>query len=145
MCCPSCGKEISDKSCFCMHCGCKIASATSSGFIEYEHYDFDVDAEKGKHFGSINVLANPVNQQVLSEENARLHFWNENRDELTEIFRGLKDEGWEPITEIGPGCLKIFKLERKKKSGPLDTFFGRFAPQWQLVGFYVKFRRPKTT
>jgi hypothetical protein len=143
--CPSCEKEIGDKSRFCMYCGCKIEPSTSSGFIQYEHYDFDVDAEKGKHFGSISVFANLVNEQVMAEENARLHFWSKNKDELGEIFQGLRDEGWEPITEIGPGCLKIFKLERKKKSGPSDTFFGHFTPQWQLVGFYVKFRRPKIT
>ena len=128
--CPSCGKEIPDKSAFCLHCG-KPTSSTDNSKIKYEYHDvvanFLESDMKDKFW---------VPTETYTAVAARLYFWQALQAVIMEhIQTQWLDEGWQPVTEIGPGMIKI------------DTrpaaFFGNPPNRHVCVGTFLKLRRPK--
>lgn len=125
--CPSCGKEIPDKSQFCSHCGSPIVitPTPSNAHIEWEHIHFSWTWDRGKG-GSYPLSSG------RSEPLGRAQFWGDNQGRILPDLQRYLDKGWQPITEVGPNAF-IFR----KHSGN---------PDWLEVAAYrVKLRRQRTS
>jgi len=80
----------------------------------YEYFDFI------KHFsGGIAYL------NEYTEDAARTKFWNESQSWILFQIREYMDQGWEPITQVGPGAIKL---------GYKKTYF-----DWDFFGWFAYF------
>jgi DNA-directed RNA polymerase subunit RPC12/RpoP len=144
--CPRCGKEIANDSNFCKYCGNKVSTSvldTMPERFEYEYYVFESSSDDGRCFDDVKAYgAAELNRDGLREAEARLHFWQKWQTELLPTFQELIDKGWQPATEISPGCLKVRHSSQRKRSIPENMLPIGY---WELIGAYVKFRRPKTS
>jgi hypothetical protein len=84
----------------------------------YEYYDYVA------HFSGGEAYLNEY-----TEMGARIKFWQESQSWIMVEIRKLMDQGWEPLTEIGPGGMT---LSYKKKYFDWD-FFGWVI--YLLIGF----------
>jgi len=118
--CPSCGKEIPDKSAFCLLCGepIKVASVTTKKTTEWVYIYYTRIWNKGIRY----------NLDLIPERLVRLDIWSKIQDViLPEIQTLCIDTGMEPVTEIGPSAF----------------IFQQIGNQLNLVAFRVRFRRQK--
>lgn len=148
--CPSCGKETPDGSAFCLHCGKSVsAPASSQAITSWEYQDYTLTWNPGE--------TGWVSAEAYSEPSARLYFWQNIQPMVMQELQPLLDEGWQPITEIGPACVQL----RYYKSlegiscawviiGALFTWgvsllFLPFQKSWKfnMTGFQLQLRRPK--
>ena len=127
-----------------MYCGYKVQTTGKKidKPVRYEYYEFDFTVEDGEFLDLVRAYADlEFNRDGLTKAQARVHFWQEHQSEIMPVFQELMDEGWEPITKIGPECVKLIDASKRKKQGLISGLFNTFMPSWGLVGFYVKFRR----
>jgi protein associated with RNAse G/E len=124
--CPSCGKEIPDASAFCLHCGKPLSLPEKK--IEYEYHDLVIDVSDTK-----NKMW--VATDTYTTVAARLHFWQSLQATILTGIQDYLDNGWQPMTEVGPGMMNI-----KHESA---AFFGNPPDRYVCVGFTLKLRRPK--
>jgi len=154
--CSSCGKELPQNSLFCPNCGqplnpqAILRPASSSSGIEWEYRDFTVTWTKGD--------MGWVNAEYYPEPSARMYYWQNIQGHIMPQLQLLLDEGWQPITEIGPACIQLRYYRSLEGANWIQiaamvvTSFGLmlfllpFMGSWkfQLVGFYVQLRRPKS-
>jgi hypothetical protein len=93
--------------------------------------------------------------EKYNEPEARLYYWQNYQSYIFTDLQKLLDEGWQPITEIGPSCIQLRSF---KSQDSLDLFqvlliigtlgipfFFGWTRSWkyELIGFQVKLRRPK--
>lgn len=128
--CPTCGKQISDNSRFCLHCGNPITQVTKQDEIdtpvnwEYRWFSWEYKEGQGGHYdlhGAYGV--------TWTEQSARLFFWNNMQASVLPAFQKELDEGWQPLSEIGPSAVLFQKH---------DTWL-------ELAGVKVKLRKHRTT
>jgi hypothetical protein len=111
---------------------------------EYEYYSYEDYASEDRYFDEVKAYgAAEINRDGLTEAEARLHFWQKHQSVLLPNFQVYIDDGWEPITELGPACLKLRPSSQRKKKGLLANLLEGLTQYWELVGIYVRFRRTK--
>lgn len=128
--CPSCGKEIPDKSAFCLHCGKPTTSSKEK--IEFEYCDYKIDMTKSSKSKEMWVPA-----ETYTTVAARLHFWQAVQEVVMEKLQEYFDNGWQPVTEVGAAMIQI-----DYQSG---NFFGNRPDRHLFTGISLKLRRPKKT
>ncbi len=123
--CPSCGKEIPDKSAFCLHCGKPInfTTAPTNVVTEWEYKDYEGFENYLKSIGTAGAN--------LSYSDIVQHTWSEIRPLVFNDIQAWLDDGWEPLTPIGSDSMKV-----ETQSGGL---FGGM--NIYLTGVTIKMRR----
>ncbi|MBI5666824.1 MAG: hypothetical protein HZC41_02355 [Chloroflexi bacterium] len=53
---------------------------------------------------------------LVTEYEARVYFWNSTQVRLLKELQNEIEDGWKPITEVGPAAFKV-RYERKAKRG----------------------------
>ncbi len=149
--CPYCGTQIPDDASFCSKCG-KPQSVTRptsekqvARQIEWEYWTWKAGVPTGMHIGSISKESRDRSGRV-PEPYVRLQFWQQIQSRVLPVIQKLSDDGWEPITEIGPSAIVI--ENSKVKEGNLGDFFKELAlvlidPGWKCYGVKIEFRRQK--
>jgi hypothetical protein len=152
--CPSCGKQIPDASAFCSHCGkptnlqASPSPVSPSALVEWEYRDFTITWNQGE--------AGWVAADHYPEPAARLYYWQNIQSSVMPQLQQLLDEGWQPVTEIGPACIQLRHYKSLEGAnwtwsiiGALFTWglsllFMLFSGTWkfQMIGFHVQLRRP---
>src|SRR4051812_31776610 len=99
MVCPNCGKVIFEDSKFCRYCGHQVdqgeAAVTQTKpatSFKWETKDFVHTYPQGWMW-----FQNPN-----TDSQARFEFWQNSQQDILRELRKWKDEGWEPIGEVGP-------------------------------------------
>ncbi len=74
----------------------------------------------------------------------RLEWWSQLRPEILAALQGLREDGWEPVADIGPDCLVI---EEKRKTdfwvrGPAIFNANTYL---YLQEVRIQLRRPRVT
>lgn len=153
--CPSCGKQIPDASEICSHCGKPISLRAPSSAIstpaavEWEYRDFTITWNKGQ--------TGWVAAEHYPEPAARMYYWQNIQSSVMPDLQILLDEGWQPVTEIGPACIQLRHYKSLEGtswlmiiawivfSWGLAIFLLPFLGSWkfQMIGFHVQLRRPK--
>jgi len=148
--CPSCGKQIPDNSAFCSHCGKPTTpSPPLQPVTEWEYKDFSLSWPPG--------TTGWISAHHYTEPAARLDYWHNYQSAIMPELQPLLDDGWQPLTEIGPACIQLryYKsLEGQSwfwlglgviASGGLLLLVLPFMRTWkyQMVGFQLRLRRPK--
>lgn len=127
--CPNCGKEIPDKSQFCLHCGKSTTMVSGSEKpsvpTEWEYSCFFLEWEKGE--GGKYPLGVGRNEQL-----AQVFFWNNAQIHILPALQKELDKGWQAVSEVGPAGFHL--LSRGGNPGWLEVRV-----------FRVKLRRPRTT
>lgn len=122
--CPSCGKEIPDKSTFCLHCGKAITTVTkptrTANEWEYVYFSWDWKVGEGGRY--------PISGGH-SEQAVRLRNWGEDQSKILPSLQEYLDEGWEAVSEVGP----------------MAYVFRRYKDYLSVAAFRVKLRRPRTS
>jgi len=103
--CPSCGKETPENSKFCLHCGAPTNSVEKSsigpsGSIQWEYKDYIMDPPPDPE-----AIATP---DMLST--ARVQWWSEVRPLVMEQLQKWYEDGWQPVSSIGPDCIEIDQI-----------------------------------
>jgi len=113
---------------------------------EYEYFDFEWRAERGETFGRVTAKRgfNQNAGEALTESYARLHFWQGFQVQILEQLQSFLDDGWQPVTEVGPGCIEIVTSDQWDPEVNMRSFLRSFSPQWFFVGLHIKLRRPKS-
>jgi hypothetical protein len=128
--CTNCGKEISGDSRFCKYCG-KASNKSKDAVSRWEYRDYvkvwpENDrpwSKGGKYAGYDKYLE---------------YFWREYQSVILTELSQLFDVGWQPVTEIGPACLKI----GKRKRGFIGSIFGNdLSVEYELFEARVKLKR----
>jgi hypothetical protein len=113
--CPSCGKQTPENSTFCLHCGTRIASPRVVPTparqipIEWEYQDFVYRWSPGQ------IWVN-VGRQGYTMPAARAWFWQEYQRQIMSDLQKWLDEGWEPISEVGPSSIEVRTFQSIKTS-----------------------------
>jgi len=107
---------------------------------EWEYFTWEKITPKGE-YADIEIH-NPY--QHSSEATAAQTFWQKHQAMFRRQIQPYLDQGWEPITEIGPGCL-IVKASSEHSKGFLQSLVNMSAVgyNWWLVGYHIEFRRRK--
>ncbi len=144
--CPSCGKSIAEESVFCMHCGKPISTLSGQRPVppQWEYYEFHLTWEKTYW----------IRCSKSSEAEARLDYWQSYQSVIMEKLQEYLDQGWQPLTEIGPAAIQLITKKTVVKTDLVRSVLG--APftygisllmmrDWFffMTGFYIKLRRPK--
>lgn len=131
--CPSCGNSIPDESTYCLHCGKQTnfqqkgdntQAVAQQTITEWEYDQYVRTYGKGKFgilWSSIAIAAN---------------YWQSDQINIMVDIRKWIDEGWEPITAIGPEAYII-----KESRGFYQRYIGLDKDVY--AEFRVKFRRQK--
>lgn len=130
--CPACGKQIPDGSRFCFLCGAAVPTAVSQPSAppapsaptewEYSYYVQCWELGKGGKY---------YTGGGHTEVQARHYFWGGQQKWINPEIQEYLDNGWEPITEIGPNGF-TFRYRTLNN----DAWY-------EMRDFRVKFRRPK--
>ena len=123
--CPECGKQISDKSDKCIHCGCPINSQNSSLYIiNGKSYDFskvllDIDDDKISHAACVREISDICNIPIYD---ANQIYSSIKDDKLTKEF--ICNAKSEPTTPKCPTCgsTDIQKISATAKVAGAVTF-----------------------
>jgi len=110
--CQFCGKQIADNSVYCQYCGKSLKlegpSPLATEWVSRDFiFSFPVDAT----WCRIGVGA-------YTEAGAKLEFWQEFQQAIRVELQKWVDEGWEPISEIGPAGINITYLRKKDRARP---------------------------
>jgi hypothetical protein len=153
--CPSCGKQIPDASAFCLHCGkstnlpAPSSAVSPSTVVEWEYRDFTITWRQGES-GWVAADSYP-------EPAARLYYWQNIQSYVMPELQKLLDEGWQPVTEIGPACIQLRHYKSLEGANWIGIGIGIIASwgllllllpfmgswKFQMIGFHVQLRRPK--
>jgi hypothetical protein len=136
--CPSCGKQISDNSRFCSHCGTSIAENKENEIpakLEYQWFSWEWKSGQGGRYD----LGVGKNEQL-----ARLFFWNDVQSKVLPSLQKELDQGWQPVSEVGPSALVFqnhnnnwlelaaFKVMiRRARTSPLRDYEQALIGKWQ--------------
>jgi hypothetical protein len=130
--CPSCGNQIPDRSTFCLHCGVRIDTPGADPAVGWEYKDFVYIYPEGRR----------PKRGALSIVQTRNHIWSGQQSFLFSKVQEWLDDGWEPITAIGPSGFE-WRSYKELDLNPLGgTFLARY-PVEEVVAFRVKMRRPR--
>ena len=148
--CSNCGTQISDDANFCFKCGQQQSSRPLSvnqktSANDWEYWTWEAEPPKGMDLG------HPKKDGGLTEFQARLHFWQKIQSRVLPAIQQLRDDGWEPITEVGPSAIKL-DTKFRKEDGAVDwskflkdtgkvLIFG--SPGWTCYGLSIQFRRQR--
>ncbi|CAG0980591.1 hypothetical protein ANRL3_02106 [Anaerolineae bacterium] len=105
--CPSCGKQISDKGAYCLHCGARILTAIDTVNVpdrtDWVYKDFVHRFPAGKTWVRIG-------SDAYTETEAKLEFWQNAQQEIRLEIQTWLDEDWKPVGEIGPAsvCIRTY-------------------------------------
>jgi hypothetical protein len=47
-----------------------------------------------------------------NEQDARVYFWNNSQEDLLKYLREEINNGWKPITEVGPASIKVRTFDK---------------------------------
>lgn len=148
--CPSCGKQIPDKSAYCLHCGKPTGLSLPTPTVT--EWDYDIYVYSFLFSG----MRARIGKGAYSESEAKLEFWQNHQDLILEELQIWYDHRWEPVGEIGPAGIKIRTFRSMGMSGGewllaiilgLLTLGLYFLFGWHTyatpVEFRLKMRRPK--
>jgi len=71
-----------------------------------------------------------------NETTAREYFWSSNQREFMADLQKWRDQGWEPISEVGPAAVTLRNLGSK--------FLHYDVVNYELASIRVKIRKPKS-
>jgi hypothetical protein len=149
--CPTCGKQISDSSRFCLHCGNPITQVIQQDEIatpanwEYKWFSWELKKGQGGHYDLHGMYG-----ATYTEQSARLFFWNSEQTKVLPEFQKELDEGWQPLSEIGASAvffenhntwleLAAVKVKlRKNRTTPLQDFENALIGKWQRLQIETK-------
>jgi hypothetical protein len=160
--CPSCGQHVPEGSAFCLHCGSRIpntvapAVASPTFTTEWEYEDFVY-----KFPPPGQGLWAKLGSGAYSEAGAKLEFWQNSQSEISIELQKWRDEGWQPVGEVGSACIEIktSNSHRDKTAAYWLIMLFFSIPTFGLVflialiatshiaepvRFVLKIRRPKT-
>ena len=158
--CPSCGKQTPDNSAFCLNCGARIATPATRAVAEWDYKDFVWDWPKTNILRARIGVAGARDNFVTLDQAQRMFWQDYQRDILTALQLEI-DQGWQPISEVGPASIEVYEYKvSKSKVGLIDVVlwimtFGVMFLLQLLSGFNytetwcepsdirVKMRRPK--
>jgi hypothetical protein len=130
--CPSCKKEIPDNSRFCLNCGTSMVNDPAKPVVhkyEYTNYSY----EMGITYKEVGILR----IKEIPED-----LWREYQDKILPEIREWMDEGWEPISEVGPVGFKMYDERLGGCLTPIFNFSSYEAQRNVTVHTYiVKMRR----
>jgi zinc ribbon protein len=102
--CPSCGKQIPEKSQFCLHCGNSISMPSQPTIesapepVEWEYRDF---VYKWEHKQTWYRTAK------YNEMQARVDIWMNYQSKIAVELQKWLDQGWSPIGEVGASGIRL--------------------------------------
>ena len=141
--CAYCGGNVPQDGGFCPACGRPTAGAgpVASGLINWEYDNFIRTWEHGK--------GGQIGQFLTAEVQARADFWNQIQGWILPLIQERIDQGWHPITEIGPACLKLRSFSKREGKFMRVLFAVPTAGLtlldkdwfWELESMEVKMRR----
>jgi hypothetical protein len=149
--CPSCGKQISENSSYCLHCGKQISvSPPVQAVTDWEYKDITLNWPSG--------VTGWVRADAYPEPAARLYYWQNIQSEMMPVLQELYDQGWQPVTEVGPSCIQLRYYRSLQglswfwtglmviSTSGIGLLFLPFMRSWkyQMVGSYLRLRRPKS-
>lgn len=140
--CGNCGYSNPAANKFCGGCGKPLPQVTQPA--QYEYFNFGWRAEKGQAYDQVLAKLG-FNQQVgqaLTESYARIHFWQKHQRHIQKELQPYLNDGWQPITEVGPGCIEIVPSYEWNDQG-LKWVLRSLYPQWCFVGVQIKLQRSK--
>ncbi len=143
--CPTCGKQISDSSKFCLHCGNPITQVVQQDEIdtpanwEYKWFSWELKKGQGGHYNLQGMYG-----ATYTEQSARLFFWNNTQAKVLPEFQRELDAGWQSLSEIGPSAvffenhdnnwLELMAIRvklRKNRMTPLQDYENALIGKWQ--------------
>lgn len=143
--CPTCGKQTPDNSAFCLHCGSKIDNASVGKTTDWEYKEFV--------WGYKQHYSQPPSAQIgdggYTIPGAKLFFWQETQKKILVDLQKELDNGWTPITEVGPSAIQIddkFSVFDFVTSIVIDAASGNSSSneKWcEPIEFRVQLRRPR--
>lgn len=126
--CPSCGKNVPDNSKFCLYCGKNITipEPSSDKQVEWEYQDFLI--KWGARDGGRYFLKDGENENTI-----RLKVWNNSQSWILPKIQELLDNGWQPVTQVGPPAFSFRYREERLHDNPY----------LEVEEFKVTMRKPK--
>ncbi len=101
--CPNCGIVVGSSDRYCRRCGQDLTA--SSAPIEWETRDFVYVWTSGVDW----VMLGPWG---YTEVGARYHFWQRWQSRIAQALQQWRDDGWQPIGEVGPECVRLRYYEK---------------------------------
>lgn len=147
--CSSCGNQIPDDSKFCLKCGKPQSMSSSiinsSQNVEWEYWTWDAGVPSNLYVSPVNKPSTESNNSgAMTESQVRLHFWQRVQSKILPVIQEIRDDGWEPITEVGPSALKVeVEVEAEKGIWGIVESIANSMLGWQFSGLIIKFRRQK--
>jgi hypothetical protein len=114
--CPSCGNEILETSKFCMHCGSAVLTPTVptiESWPELLQWDFKEYAYTWSHDQTW------YNSSQYNDDHVRKDVWLSYQSKIGEQLQICYDEGWEPIGEVGPSCIRLNYFSKWNAAGAI--------------------------
>ena len=135
--CPDCGKQISEESNFCQYCGYSFKQKKKRGKDnvqpEWEYEDCVINWPEDKlPSGKFGIM--------MSESQIKATFWDWYQQDILIRYQKTLDQGWEPISQVGPSALKIINHKAK---GFFDVTRTSTQNVMDLLEFRVAMRRRK--
>jgi hypothetical protein len=152
--CVYCGTQIPDDAAFCSKCGkpqkdhqsARPAQPVSS--TDWEYWTWEAGVSSGMYMPSIKGkygdrahYGDQTNRPNNPEPFARLQFWQQIQSRVLPVIQLLRDDGWEPITEVGPASPVLDDKESSFLKGLVSDLLD--PGSWKLYGLSIKFRRRK--
>lgn len=153
--CVYCGTQIPDDAVFCSKCGkpqnehqaAKPFQSPSS--IDWEYWTWEAETPTGMDLGHPQRASNDRQSGGLTESQARLHFWQKTQSRVLPVIQQLRDDGWEPVTAVGPSSIRL-DTEFRTETGQVDwskwfkdTVRGVLLTGWHCYGLRIQFRRQR--
>lgn len=83
--------------------GTQVSRSPSTSSSTYEQKDFVLLWDEGKR----PWCSTDQNSPYQSESAARMYFWNGQQQHILPSIQSWLDDGWEPVTEVGPAGFEL--------------------------------------
>lgn len=114
--CPSCGKEIPDSSKFCLHCGSSVPTPAVP-IIESQPEQLQWQYKEYVYAWSHDQTW--YNSRQYDDAHVRTDVWLSYQSRIGEELQKWYDEGWEPIGEVGPSCIRLNYFSKWNAAGAI--------------------------
>jgi hypothetical protein len=108
--------------------------------VQYEHLTLQMRVGKGAK-APTRLMWTPNTRMGLTELEAKISFWQADQVAWREEISGFLDDGWEVVSEWGPGAVEITTNYLHKGRGLGAAISQLASPHWVNIGLTIVFRR----